>query len=517
MRSGCRAVDSILSFAALACGIVACALPHHGRRDGAGPTEDAIEVTQVDAEDDAAGDACATTPDLPDPDSTDTNCDGIDGDASRAVFVSTTGNDASDGSRAHPVATLRGAFARVTGSGGARGQVLVFHGEYDGHFDVPSNVSVAGGYCDDGSRDLTACTTTLRTPMPSAVRLPGSSHVLLEGLTITSGNATTAGDSSVALRVIGGSDVTLSRVETHAGRGAAGVDAMPGATGATGGSGTNGSGRSSPGAGGTSTCGAGVGGAGGAGAGASVTGSSGSDGAAGSPVGTLPGGVAGGHGAGYAGGGDGGPGSTGIPGDHGVPPASMVGVDRDGIYRVVDGATGHTGGHGSGGGGGGGGGSSTFYDSGSGGGGGAGGCGGDGGGAGTGGGGSFGVVIVGTRAVRIAGCAFHAGDGGVAGAGAIGGVGGPGGGGGSGAGGDGGAAGGGGHGGAGGPGGQGGCGTGGTGGPSIGALFSSAELVTTGFTAHEAMGGAGGAAPSCGAGGSLVGANGIAASQLTSM
>lgn len=48
----------------------------------------------------------ATDTDDPDADFIDSNCDGIDGDLERAVFVSPLGNNNDDGSRSRPVETL---------------------------------------------------------------------------------------------------------------------------------------------------------------------------------------------------------------------------------------------------------------------------------------------------------------------------------------------------------------------------------------------------------------------------
>src|SRR2546425_8871423 len=44
--------------------------------------------------------------DLPDPMNEDSNCDGIDGTADYAIFVSPTGNDANPGTKDQPVKTI---------------------------------------------------------------------------------------------------------------------------------------------------------------------------------------------------------------------------------------------------------------------------------------------------------------------------------------------------------------------------------------------------------------------------
>src|SRR5438552_963890 len=46
-------------------------------------------------------------PDRPDLSFQDTNCDGIDGDASHAVFVSLSGNNAATGTKDNPLRTIQ--------------------------------------------------------------------------------------------------------------------------------------------------------------------------------------------------------------------------------------------------------------------------------------------------------------------------------------------------------------------------------------------------------------------------
>src|SRR3954471_17096986 len=52
-------------------------------------------------------------PDKPDLAFEDTNCDGIDGDVAKAVFVSPQGNDNGTGTKANPLQTLAAAIAKA--------------------------------------------------------------------------------------------------------------------------------------------------------------------------------------------------------------------------------------------------------------------------------------------------------------------------------------------------------------------------------------------------------------------
>lgn len=466
----------------------------------------------VDSPGDAPLDACTNTADLPDPADRDDDCDGIDGDADTAIFVSTAGMDTNDGTRASPVRTITAALALAGESIARRNQILVFHGEYEGRIDLPPGMTIAGGYCDDGHRDLTACRTTLKTSASLGVEIRGSDRVTLEGLTIASSQGTGAGESSVAIRVVDAHDITLSRVEATGGDGVDGGAGESGTVGAAGGMGGNGNGRTSPGSQGASACG-GAGGVGGNG-GSAPTGA-GSPGTQGGSAGMIAGGL-GGNGADAAsGGGVGSVGYAGGAGASGAGGAAFGTIGAAGDYLAADGRDGIVGGGGSGGGGGGGGGAGAAFEAGAGGGGGGGGCPGTPGHAGTGGGGSFGAMFVRVAGLRLPGSVFTGGHGGHGGAGGNGANGGAGGAGGSGAGGAGGVAGSGGTGGAGGPGGAGGSGGGGAGGPSVGALFVQVQWNATDVETHVAMPSDGGAGGSNGSEMGTAGANGAAYGQFT--
>src|ERR1700754_3769413 len=54
--------------------------------------------------------------DKPDPGFVDSNCDGIDGDISQAIFVSLGGNDAAPGTLTNPVRTIGKAISLAAGA-----------------------------------------------------------------------------------------------------------------------------------------------------------------------------------------------------------------------------------------------------------------------------------------------------------------------------------------------------------------------------------------------------------------
>ncbi len=440
--------------------------------------------------------------DLPDLAFADTNCDGIDGDLSKAVFVSPLGNDGASGLLpAAPMRTVTAALDAAQVSG--RTAVLVAGGSYEEGTGIVlrAGIGVYGGY--EGaqwSRSLVNATVIHGSPQGAIAS--GVAGVALQLLTLS---GTTAGGSAYGLRAAG-SQVSLVAVTLEAGAGSPGADGVgyvqPAASGTVGQTGAAGFEDDSyiycagdqtdpplftaPGTNAQdSTANGGQGGRGAITNGANAAGSSGQP---------SPGGALGGPGVSGMAGSDGGDGSPGGNGAAGAAGSSGYGA---GGYAPVTGGTGGAGVRGQGGGGGAGGGSThstgTCNDwGGGGGGGGAGGAGGAAGNGGGGGGGSFALYAWGST-VTIAGSTLTTGAAGAGGAGSLGQTGGGGAAGGpGGAGYDEGKAGGGGGDGA--KGGNGGIGGGGSGGPSIGIVSGGGAIVTSSMlTFHIGSGGSGGA------------------------
>jgi hypothetical protein len=439
----------------------------------------------VDSDDCAPNNAAihpgaADTPDL---DFVDSNCDGIDGTETDAIFVSPNGADASPGTKAKPKRQIQAAVSAAAGKGR---YVLVAFGTYD-RVKVTSGTRIIGGY-DPVTwvrRDRYPDGLPLVTGSPEGVLADGAKDVVLQHLEIR-GSRTKAGDRSVyGIRAIEGSSLTLQRVVVAGGDGAAGAAGANGEAGARGSSGGPGrpggcnrlaDDRIPGGAGGASPAGR-TGGRGGDG----VDSDDGERGGTGL-IGT-PGGAGGESGNSGAPGGKGQGGANGAPGPGGLPGTNSA-ADSAAVWAGKNGLPGLAGQPGNGGGGGGGGGANEGIiqsdgvgnSGGGGGGGGAGGKRGAGGGAG---GGSFGIYLF-DSAVVVDASSIAAGNGGAGGRGGDGGFGG-----GGGAGGSGGTQpfcpeklGKGGNGGVGGAGGRGGGGGGGAGGPSIGIFKAGASIAT---------------------------------------
>ena len=491
----------------------------HGAASGSLPTGSSADSDRDGSPDsvDCAphdGSAHPGAHDDPDLGFVDSNCDGIDGNAARAVFVSPSGNDASAGTMAAPLRTLAAAVALADADDR---DVYAAAGTYAEELRVASRVSVYGGYTPSWRRSASAATRILggftnAGDSEGAVALNVSAATTLQLLTLQAPATYATGAGSYGLRAVHSSGLRLERLSVTAAGGAQGATGAAGAPGLAGG---DGAAPGPPGfaRGGTSPIGH-VGGQGGYG-GEQYSGNGGQPGWSLTPDGLgLRGGRGGMGGAGGSGHTTGDSGETGDfgryvdGGGHGA--ARGDATFGSGLWHGYAGAPGSPGSDGHGGGGGGGGGADDCFTCGDvggfGGGGGGGGQGGRGGQGGGPGGGSFGLFLTDSSDARVRDCTITAANGGAGGAGGAGGQGGAGGAGGAGdeaTGSDGSPGGAGGHGGAGGPGGNGG---GGAGGPSAAIAGLTSDKVT-GTTLRHGAGGVGG-------GGDLSATTGIAADYL---
>jgi hypothetical protein len=334
-------------------------------------------------------------PDKPDLAFEDTNCDGIDGDQSKAVFVSVLGDDAASGSKGNPKRTVTAGVAAAEAAGK---DVYIAGGTYQtepvGGVPLADSVGLYGGYTPfSGVRSASEVTTIKGSPQ--AVLAVGDQGVVLQLLTLE-GTPSLGNLSLYGLRAIPNgaepSRIAMRNVVSKGAAAAAGSNGSNGTTGTPGSTGNNGSGACVAGL--TKFGAGGSGGAGGAGGNNSV-GANGSTG----------GGVLGGLGGGLLGtilgiGNNGSPGADGATG-----PSNTLAFPDGASWPASFAASGTSGGPGGGGGGGRGGtGDNNFGIGICGGGGGSGGTGGGGGGsggAGQNGGGSFGVYLLNSSVVAM--------------------------------------------------------------------------------------------------------------------
>ena len=194
-------------------------------------------------------------PDRPDLGFTDTNCDGIDGNAANAIFVSAVdGNDAGTGTRLNPLRTVT---AGVAAAATSAKDVYVAGGTYNGTVALADDVGVYGGY-ELGflNRSEAEVTTINGINGPGALAL-GDTGVVLQQLALH-GQRDLSDGNSYGLRAIhdgvAASQVVLEDVSVTADAGGA---PMNGSTGASGAAGAGFSG----GLGGAGGCGTGIAGA----------------------------------------------------------------------------------------------------------------------------------------------------------------------------------------------------------------------------------------------------------------
>ncbi len=380
--------------------------------------------------------------DVPDPNFADTNCDGIDGDIARAIFVSTSGSPFNPGTMDLPVESIWRAVS-MAAADPTKDHVYVSEGVYPGWVLLREGVSIWGGYSEQAGWARSDAYSTillgdqLLTGGVAAITGNGlSSPVTVSSLRIlahATGNSDDSGYPSVyGIRLHQCSNVTLEGLEILSGDAATGLSGYSGQNGTDGARGEDGGtgpyNGTDPGSGGEDTVfGVFSGGRGGWGAGAfsipPLNGETGDDGGG-------PAGGRGGSGGGWISGGqNGGAGGAGAAGSAG-PRGSNVGFITSGglWYSNGDGNRGGDGAHGSGGGGGGGGSLDLFLTTlgGGGGGGGAGGSGATGGYPGRAGGSSI-ALLLSQSTVVVTRCEISAGNGGKGGNGGAGGVGGRGG------------------------------------------------------------------------------------------
>jgi len=461
--------------------------------------------------------SCQWSSDIDEPDAgvIDANCDGIDGEIGKAIFVDTVqGSDGNSGlDMYNPKKSIQAGINAAAAV--ARDYVLVSAGTYNvSYIQLASGVSIHGGYNAAAGWTRSRSHTTSIVGGSKPVRGDGITDVRLSLLDITAADEPANQGSSYAVWLANGSGVKIEDCSIDAGRGGNGTDGNNGNSGSSGSAGWQGvpgcenssqfcgtCNRPIGGQGGYSPAGrtGGKGGDAGLSGGAGQAGANGYNDVNGGAGGTWSNGssCAGYRIVGYpANGGDGSPGSPGVNGVSG----SSFGTASATGYLASNGGDGGDGEDGNGGGGGGGGhGGDVGCDSygSSGGGGGGGGARGNRGYRGTGAGGSFAVWLYHCNSITINNCNISTSAGGAGGRAGTGGTGGAGG-----SGGAGGAYGGpdeqddggcGGWGGNGGNAGRGGHGGGGGGGPSIGIVIAGSTFVATGNVYNIGPGGSGGA------------------------
>ena len=382
--------------------------------------------------------------DEPDPDFTDSNCDGIDGNLDRAYYVDVDGNDLWAGNYDYPYATVQHgidqAYAYIQAHPGEKWHVYVSDGVYNQKITLKNGASVWGKYSVDDAwarhddNDAVIYGTGLSSNRIMAVSGSGiSSSTIFADMVVWTRDAysTEYGASNYAMYCSGCTALEIYGNEIISGDAGPGINGSGGANSAcTAVDGTNGypgscdsDGNRNGGPGGYG-CGGRYGGNGGKGG---VDKNAGASGIAGTINGGGGGSAGTGGGASECDGKDGGNGGNGSAGSAGTNGSAGINwTHSSGYYVGYNGGNGVNGynGHGGGGGGGGGGQGGFFCDDGGGNGGGGGGGGGGYGykaNGGTAGGGSFGLFLSNSSGVSVHDNVIGTGNGGKGGNGGTGG------------------------------------------------------------------------------------------------
>ncbi|MBA3398282.1 MAG: hypothetical protein H0T89_36990, partial [Deltaproteobacteria bacterium] len=188
---------------------------------------------------------CAPPSPVDDPDATfvDSNCDGLDGDRMRAIFVSGAGsNSATCGlDYTDPCQTIQFAITRAVAA--ARPHVYVQSGTYSGSLAMTNGISIFGGYNVNWVRAsyVNAGHTVTLLGGVVAVRFDAiTASTMLDNIIVRSANATGTGASSIGVLVTGSTNVALRGVQVDPGAGTAGAAGSGGTPGSNGGNGAPG-------------------------------------------------------------------------------------------------------------------------------------------------------------------------------------------------------------------------------------------------------------------------------------
>jgi hypothetical protein len=161
--------------------------------------------------------------DKPDLSFEDTNCDGIDGDLGRAIFVTKSGNDAGTGTKDNPVLTIGAGVTKAKAADPDK-DVYVAGGTYTEVVSLQSAVGIYGGYAP-GSGARSTAEVTIISAAQQGLLANNVQGVVLQLLTLRSTTADGAGNA-YGLRAIGGASVLVQGVTTQP---ADGITGQPGA------------------------------------------------------------------------------------------------------------------------------------------------------------------------------------------------------------------------------------------------------------------------------------------------
>lgn len=129
------------------------------------------------------------------------------------IFVSSTGSDTNDGSKAKPVATIGKALSLI----GTKPRIYVCEGNYPGSIDIAKTVGIYGGFKCDWTPSATK--PVLLADKPAYAVKITQPNVSLVDLDIQGKDATAPGESSIGVFASSASGLKLRRAAVSAGIG----------------------------------------------------------------------------------------------------------------------------------------------------------------------------------------------------------------------------------------------------------------------------------------------------------
>ncbi|MBM4386719.1 MAG: hypothetical protein FJ088_03210, partial [Deltaproteobacteria bacterium] len=182
----------------------------------------------------------AEADDDPDPDFLDKNCDGMDGNLNKGIFVDQNkGKDINPGTIDLPKKSITAGIQAA--KNGSKPHVYVSLGIYNETIELVDGVSVFGGYnaADNWSRGASN-TTQILGGEKAVIGKDINQPTVIQGFLISSANSTITGGSSYGVFLVNSSGVTVQSNTIQAGSGGSGANGWNGSTGQNGSDGSNG-------------------------------------------------------------------------------------------------------------------------------------------------------------------------------------------------------------------------------------------------------------------------------------
>ena len=208
-----------LSFVGLAAGLAASALWNGCAGSNTDYMGNIVDGGTDDGPPPGSDLTCLKTPDPDAPDSmfVDNNCDGIDGDASNAIFASPNGDDTFAGTRENPVKTITQAIKLAQQQ--SKAGVYLDKGIYAGSVTLVAGINVYGGYDSGNLWARSAVNESLIQGGPTAVTASNlNKETHLELVSVKSADGTAPGQSSYGIFVANSSGpVIIGQAKINAG------------------------------------------------------------------------------------------------------------------------------------------------------------------------------------------------------------------------------------------------------------------------------------------------------------